>query len=162
VTFTFTTPAAVQATVEVTGTSSTGGELTIEVDGVKAFNRTYAGGTRFRQPAIAVVDVPAGTHTLTLRNDGSDWVQLGKITVPGIAPKATSRAISNDSRAALRVKGEKGLSIALRGLGLKDGRYTATLADLDGGDTTVPLVVRGGVPDRRVTLPGSDVFIVIR
>lgn len=162
VTFTFTTSTAVKATVEVTGVSTPGGELTIDVDGTKAFNRAFAGGTRFREPVAATVDVPAGMHTLTLHNEGADWVQLGKITVPGIAPRATSRAISNGTRAALRVKGEKGLSIALRGLGLKDGHYTATVADLDGGDTTVPLVVRGGVPDRRVTLPGSDVLIVIR
>ncbi|RYG26588.1 hypothetical protein EON82_02765, partial [bacterium] len=162
VTLTFTTPKALKATVEVTGTASTGGELTIDVDGTKAFNQSFAGGTRFREPVVATVDVPAGTHTLTLRNDGSDWVQLGKITIPGIAPRAIARGIRNGSRAALRVKGEKGLSVVLRGLGLKDGRYTATLADLDGGDTTVPLVIRGGAPNRRVTLPGSDVFIVVK
>ena len=137
------------------------GELATSVDGTKQWSVRFEPGQRFPKPIELTVAVPAGTHTLGLFNEGSDWVQLGKGTVPGIAPRATARAISNGSRAALRVKGEKGLSVALNGLGLKDGRYTATLSDLDGGDTPVPLIVRGGKAGR-VTLPGADTFVVIR
>ena len=162
VSFTFMAPERLVVKVEVTGTASTGGQLAAKLDGTKQWSVDFNPGQKFPKPIELTLAVPAGTHTVTLYNEGPDWVQLGKITVPGIAPKATSRSISNGSRAALRVKGQKGLSIALRGLGLRDGRYTATLADLDGGDTTVPLTIRSGVPNRRVTLPGSDVFIAIR
>lgn len=161
VSFTFDAPRDTKATVEISGVSTTGGDLTLSIDGKAKVTRKFDGGIKFPQPRPFTVDVPAGSHTLTLSNGGSDWVQLGKITIPGIAPRATARAISNGSRAALRVKGEKGLSVALDGLGLKDGRYTATLSDLDGGDATIPFVVKGGRTDR-VTLPGTDTFIVVR
>jgi len=157
VAFTFTLPKAATVTVEATGASDSGGTLLVDLDGANAARQAVAKDGR----ASLRLDVPAGTHTLTLRNDGPDWLQIGRVTIPGIAPRATARAISNGSRAALRVKGEKGLSVALDGLGLKDGRYTAALSDLDGGDTTVPVVVRGGKAGR-ITLPGADVFVVVK
>ena len=161
-TFSFRAVAGTKVSVEVTGVSSSGGVLAVVLDGGKELSIPYAGGQQFSKPSVVTVDIPAGDHVVTIKNEGSDWVQLGKISVPGIAPKATSRAISNGRRAALRVKGPKGLSIALDGLGLKDGRYSVLLADLDGGETTVPLVVKGGKPVGRVTLPGKDTFILIR
>ena len=161
VTFSFDAPRATRLSIEVTGVADAGGDLAIDVDGKEAYAKGFPIGTKLSKPSVADVDVPAGTHTVTLRNGGADWVQLGRIAVPGIAPRATARAISNGHRAALRIKGEKGLSVALDGLGLADGRYTATLSDLDGGDTTVPVVVKGGKAGR-VALPGSDTFVVIR
>lgn len=162
VAFTFRTAAPTTFSVEVTGISTTGGTLAVSLDGNSAKSIPFSGGKRLSKPEVVTVDVPAGEHTVTLKNEGSDWVQLGKISVPGIAPKATARAISNGKRAALRVKGAKGLSITLGGLGLQDGRYSVLLADLDGGDTTTSLVVKNGKPTGRITLPGTDTFVLIR
>ena len=159
VSLTFTAAKTTPVSVEVTGVSDTGGWLECRVDGEQHSILTFDKRNSF--PQTARFNVPAGTHTVTLVNEGPDWVQLGKVTVAGIAPRATARAISNGSRAALRIKGEKGLSVSMDGLGLKDGHYTAFLSDLDGGDTTVPLVLKGGKAGR-VTLPGADTFVVIR
>jgi len=162
VTFTFRVAKETKVSVEIVGTSTSGGVFELLLDGAKVSSTPFPGGQRFSKPSVVDVDVPAGDHSVTLHNSGSDWVQLGKVTVPGIAPRATARATSNGKRAALRVKGEKGLSVALDGLGLKDGRYSVLLADLDGGDRTAPLVVKGGKPVGRVTLPGKDTFILVR
>ena len=161
VSFAFEAPRAGRMSVEVTGVSDQGGELLVEVNGEARTSRAWAKGTKLAKADRVEFDLPAGPVTVVLRNGGADWVQLGRVAVPGIAPRATARAISNGRRAALRVKGEKGLSIALDGLGLKDGPYTATLSDLDGGDTTFPVIVKDGKAGR-VTLPGNDTFVVIR
>lgn len=161
--FRFTLPKPSKITVAVSNAAPSGGRLTIEVDGRPVASVPFAPTTFSSKGATIVTDeISAGPHVLTLHNDGPDWIQIGKVVVPGIAPRATARAASNGSRAALRIKGEKGLSVTLEGLGLKDGKYSATLADLDGGDTTVPLVVRGGKPNRKITLPGKDTFVVIK
>ena len=159
--FAFRTAQPIPVTVEVTGVGNGGGDLAIDLDGKEAYARSFPAGTKLAKAVIATVDVPAGDHTLSLRNGGADWVQLGRIVVPGIAPRATARAISDGRRAILRIEGEKGLSVALDGLGLKDGRYQAHLADLDGGDTTLPIVVRGG-KGGRVALPGRDTVVIVR
>lgn len=160
VSFSFNAPKAMRMTIEVTGIADGGGQLEIEVNGEAKTSKSWAAQTKLSKPEPIAFDVLAGAVTVVLRNGGSDWVQLGRIAIPGIAPRATARAISNGRRAALRIKGEKGLSVALDGLGLKDGGYTATLSDLDGGDTTTRVIVKNGKAGR-VVLPGSDVFIVI-
>lgn len=161
VSFTFNAPKATRMAVEVTGVADGGGELLVEVDGEAKTSRAWAAGTKLAKPDRVEFDVPAGTTTVVLRNGGADWVQLGRISVPGIAPRATARAISDGKRAVLRVQGEAGTSVALDGLGLKDGRYTAHVADLDGADTRVPLVVKGDKAGR-LTLAGWDTVIIVR
>lgn len=158
VSFAFRSAKPIAITIDVVGASDTGGNLIVELDGAPLATRSFPGKAG---PATVSVGAPAGNHTLVLKNDGPDWIQIGKIVLPGIAPRATARAVSNGSRAALRVKGEAGLSVSLEGIGLKNGRYVAILSDLDGGDTSVPLEVKGGHPGR-LTLPGKDTFIVIR
>ena len=158
--FTFTAPKATTMTIQVTGVADGGGSLTVDADGFKG-TTDFAAGTKLTQPRTLEYRISAGTHRVVLTNEGPDWVTLGRISIPGIAPKATARAVSDGRRAVVRVKGEKGLSVSLDGLGLKDGRYAAHLADLDGGDTTVPLVFKGG-KSRRVTLPGADTVIVVK
>lgn len=162
VSFTFTTAKPIVATVELTGAADGGGNLKVGLDDGTRFNaRGFPAGSKPPLGTLIHLQVPAGTHTITLSNDGPDWVQLGTITIPGIAPRATARAISDGKRAVLRIKGEKGLSVALDGLGLKDGRYQAHLADLDGGDTTVPVVLKGG-RGGRLTLPGTDTVVIVK
>lgn len=158
VTFRFTLPKAATVSIEVTGASDSGGNLVATVDGRPAGRREF--GPKAKGSTLSF-DLPAGAHTVTLGNDGPDWVTLGRIAIPGIAPRATARAVSDGKRAVLRVRGEKGVSVSLDGLGLKDGRYRMHLADLEGGDATGQIVVKGG-RGGQVTLPGADTVIVIR
>ena len=157
VSFAFSLPAAASVAVRVAGASDAGGTLILDLDGSERARETFAPKAKGRTVTLRV---PAGRHTLTLRNDGPDWVQLGRIDVPGMAPRARARAISDGTRAALRIQGEKGVSVTLGGLGLKDGTYRITVADLDGGETRRELAFKGGKA-ARISLPGRDAFVIL-
>lgn len=76
---TFGSGATASITISVDVENSNPRELTVLIDGTieEVFDATNGGG-------VVTVDVPVGTHTITFKNTGNDWVQAQSFTFTGL------------------------------------------------------------------------------
>ncbi len=91
-TFSFTMPTAGQASVKVAaiGVAAT---LTIKVDGVLVLSKVNPGANTTYN-----VNLTAGTHTLTLDNTGTDWLEIGALALTNFQPRVTGSALRDGNR----------------------------------------------------------------
>lgn len=170
--FLFDAPSEGVFTVEVSGVSASGGSLRVRVNEQTVAERSWQGGrggaagTRFPTPERVEVSFPAGRTVVELSNDGTDWVQLLRLTVSGIGERAHGMAIGNHRMAMARVQRSPGVQGTLQftfgGTRLADGSYRLDLMDLETGHNRSQTVeVRRGTVRERLILEGEDAVLVL-
>ncbi|MFN3683411.1 MAG: cellulase family glycosylhydrolase [Fimbriimonadaceae bacterium] len=146
--------------IRTIGLSSSGGDLTVEVNGSLAARRSYRQRSDLSEPLVA--RFPAGKVEVVLDNDGPDWVQIGSIVLTGIAERASAVGIGNDRLAVVRVQrndsGSGSLTLRLPRL-VRGVEADVECYDLDAGRRlTVWLAQPGGV----LPWDGRDAIVVVR
>jgi hypothetical protein len=141
---------AAQATafnMTISQVAKAGAHIVISVDG-KQVDRSFAPGDADYKPkaneATISAPVPQGVHTITVQNDGADWVLLGPMSLSDYAPALAANAVSNKSFVAAWIYNRKTIdgsqsaesaqvtgSITLPQL--KAGKYRATWWDTHSG-----------------------------
>lgn len=166
VTFRFSAPRAGTMEVTVTGVSGTGGDLDVSLNGSQVLRRSWPGGAKFPKGDVLKVPFVAGRNVVQLDNTGADWVQLGPIVIPGIAPTASALGIGDLRMAILRIERPAGAATAkvrLRHLPLADGTYRGVLMDLGTGTgTPVGLTVKGGQAATTLEVDSLDSILWLR
>lgn len=164
--FFFESPQEGKLTIRVTGISDTGGELTVKVNGSVAAHKSWPGRAKLPNGEVLEATIPAGSDTVELTNDGSDWIQIGRITIPGIAPNATALAIGSPKLLVMRIERPDGAtrsSLQLSGLPFENGLAAGVLTDLDTGIATkVNLTIEGGRSSTRLEAPFKDAVLWLR
>jgi hypothetical protein len=84
------------------------------------------------------VDIPAGSHTVTVVNNGLDWLVAGKFTVTNLVPIVALLAKGNSRKTAFwaydrNVFEERPHSATLRFSNLHPGKYVVHLWDTKDG-----------------------------
>ena len=110
------------------------------------------------------VDVPAGSHTVTLGNTGFDWFKISTITLTHFAPSApyAIQAKGNDHFALFRITPAPGVtdrpsSLTLAMPNLKDSRYAVHFwSTTDGHEIGSPQTVTFTGGSAAVSLPSFD------
>lgn len=130
--------APTKVTFEVSQISGAGAEMVVRLDGQEVARRSFEGNSvRGSDPVRLSVEVPAGSHRLTLANEGPDWLNLARITFDDYAPRLRTRALGARDLALVWVyntQPERGPSSGtLRVSGLRDGRYTLVRYDTSTG-----------------------------
>ncbi len=164
--FRFTAPRAGTMQITVTGVSGTGGELEASLNGARVQQRTWLGGAKLGRGDVIEVPFGAGPNLVELDNKGPDWIQLGPIAIPGIAPIASALGIGNSRVAILRVERPAGAPSALVKLGnitLADGTYRGVLVDLaTGAEKGVALKVSSGRATTGIEVASLDSILWLR
>jgi hypothetical protein len=157
-------PAAGEVKIRVIGVSASGANLVATVNGGTPVARTFIPAADFVATDVSV-PVPAGHVDLKLDNTGADWVRISSFSFPGIGKPVEALGIGNRRMALMRL--ERHFSGAARpasvsGLPLADGRYRATLTDLDSGkDLTFGVEIKGGVSQGQFPLGANDAILLL-
>ena len=123
--------------------SSGGGDLTVFVNNAEVKKATWEAGSK--NASTVFVPIPVGKVNVRIENHGADWVHIDRILIPGIAATADGHALGGQNWALVRIFGSDTSQVRVSGLTLKDGKYHATVYDLDkGGTSQISLDVAGG------------------
>lgn len=150
-----------------TAVSEGGANFSIDVNGRRADQRSWPAGAKVGANELLRASFPAGDVAVTLDNDGTDWVQIGRVRVTGIGANAFGIGIGNRSMALVRLQApngaDKAQSVRLGNLGLADGMATLRLYDLN-SDRVVEsrAEVRGGRLSAPIAFPGADIVAYLR
>ncbi len=131
--------------------SKAGANVKLSVDGgVKPSEKSFPPTASEHAVAVASqvlkLDVPAGAHTVTLQNDGADWVGLQKFTLSNYGTALAGVARANKdygiawiyNRDGLDEEDAKSITPAtgqIKFIGLQKGKYRATWWDTQSGKT---------------------------
>ncbi len=132
-----------KVTLGVGEASATGGNLKGWVNDKVVFDEVFSKQGRLKHSVT--LDYPAGPVLIRLENHGQDWVRLDSITVPGLAPTASSHGLGEANWALVRVFGSDTSDVTIKGLTLRDGRYKLKVFDaIEGTTTPAEAVVKAG------------------
>lgn len=131
----FDAPTAGKVQIRFAGISTTGARLKATVNGTEALAETFV-QAGFKSGTTREFSFPAGQVAVDITNDGSDWIQIADITVPGLGMAAVSQALTEGSWLAARFTGTAGAEMQVSGLLNPDGDYAVKWIDLTDGSTT--------------------------
>ncbi len=171
--FTFTAPAAGQATLGFVGMAASGAGIRVSLDGREIFRHVWpalpdfkGSEDRRRQPAPSPVPIPypAGTRTIALERLEPGWIQIDRLIVPELGRSLRAFAIADRDFALVRVRADDGAvpaTVGVRVAGLADGPCKLTIVDLaTGAEREQSATVAGGVL-AGVELTAPDTALVI-
>lgn len=157
--------------VSVGQVSSAGAHLKVSVDG-KATEREFPPAREDHAPDLdkttLSVDVPAGAHTVTVENDGDDWLSLRRFTLSNYTPALAGLARASRDYAIAWIYNRDGLEAndtSARSVtpatghvslpGLQKGKYVATWWDTRTGKSidSSDLAVTNSKEDISVSSP---------
>ncbi len=166
VTFKFISPKPGKVTIAVVGMSGGGGNLKVRVNDKMAGEKSWPADAQIKGTESVDVSIPFGPVLLSINNDGPDWVQIGSITVPGIAPTASAVGIGNHRMTIMRIERPSGAptaSVRISGLALANGAYTGGITDLDTGRSEpVRITVSNGQTAARISVASEDSILWVR
>jgi hypothetical protein len=123
----------------VTTVASAGASLTLGLDGNDVSQQDFPAAAKDHDVNTDVgVDIPAGSHTVTVVNNGLDWLVAGKFTVTNLVPIVALLAKGNSRKTAFwaydrNVFEERPHSATLRFSNLHPGKYVVHLWDTKDG-----------------------------
>ncbi len=162
----FRAPQAGKAVFRIGSISGTGGAFIARVNGKEVVRRDYAGGTTFIKVEEIEVPFSAGAVTIELDNDGSDWIQITRVVIPGIAPEVSATTVASRNLVFSRLEKATATGsarLALGNLPLRSGVASGQLIDLDTGKaTSVSLTIRNGKATSRLPVTGRDSILWLR
>jgi hypothetical protein len=154
--------------VQILQIAACGGTLQMILDGVTQTNITFptnanCGGnyTGTATNATYQIGVSAGAHTIKLANPGTDWLQLGNITLNPYVAQLAAYAIGNTNFTAMWLWHRTNVFLATPGpsvtgtvdvLGLNAGTYSATWWDTFGAGAISNFTFTVSSPSVPVTL----------
>lgn len=173
--FVFDQPADGEVVVSFSSLSGNGAGLRVWVDDRETAKFDWPAATevvvsptggRRHQPAPAPVRVAlvAGAHVLRLENIGPDWVQIDRITFPGLGRAVQAHAIGGTDFALVRLQADEaglGAKVELQIAGLADGAYRLQILDLNTGATAVRAVEVTSEALQSFTVEARDVALVL-
>jgi hypothetical protein len=152
--------------IQTTGYSKTGAALRISVNGKEALTKTFAPQAEEGKADAFEVGFPAGPVTITIENNGPDWVRVGAITLTNAGPQASAMALGESDWLLLRFLRAPGLtgpvSASVSGISLADGNYEVTTFDAVTGQSRVETmaVKNFRLPNWKVT--SADQVVVFK
>ena len=97
---------SVEFVCQIDRISMNGADCSIELDGVKVFQRAFAPGekdsTMGRDGRVSFV-VPAGRHEIRINNTGPDWYKIGHYSIGDLVQRPQAFARGNNERVLLWV-----------------------------------------------------------
>lgn len=149
--FTVTLPRAGSFAVSLSQIARAGAKLRLSVDGAVAAQQDYPAADADQNGVWTLTaPVPAGRHTITLRNDGADWVVLREFVIDPCVPALAVRARGGGDFAVLWIESRRpGPAVTgdLTLSGLKPGSYRLrwwdTLAGAATGEQAVTVPADG-------------------
>lgn len=142
-----------------------GAHLVASVNGKAVVTKDFpaaAGDT----PQSFVLEIPykAGPTVVRLENTGGDWIQLGQIVVPGLAPEARALAVGHTSWMMLRLTAAPGASTPIKatvgGISLNPGAYKVTTFDLATGNSSTASLTVSNSTLKDLPLATPDAILV--
>jgi len=149
--------------------SKVGAHVGLAVDG-KAQERDYPASAEDHNvdSDVLKVEVPAGSHTITVTNSGADWITIRRFTLTNYAPALTGIARAGKDYEIAWIYNRDGIEASATTLksvtpatgqvklpGLQKGRYRVTWWDATAGKTldSSDLDIKGGKEDIALTIP---------
>ncbi len=126
-------------TLTVANVSKSGAKLGLKLDGETKVTRDFPASDRDHRPAeaegILSLEIPAGSHRVSVFNSGADWVNTGTYAFSDYAPALSAYARQSKEFAVgwVRHSGEGTATGSVKLTGLSSGRYTVTWWDTEGG-----------------------------
>jgi hypothetical protein len=151
----------------ITQISACGGTLQIILDGITQTNVVFPGGvcalpyTPINTNRTLSINVASGAHTIKLANPGTDWLQLGNITLNPYVAQLGAYAIGNTNFTAMWLWHRTNVFLATPGpavtgtvsvLGLNAATYAATWWDTFGAGAISNFIFTVSSPTVPVTL----------
>lgn len=118
-----------------------GADLKVDVDGQEALSKSWgADALKGKGPETVEVALPAGRHKVAIRSTGNDWFLVQSIEITGLAADVEGWAQATEDALLMRLvrrnKGTSGTATVGGFAGvLRPGDYTATVRDLNTGET---------------------------
>lgn len=159
----FNAPAPGLATVGFLEASGGGGNLVARIGGAEVARVEFLAGTPANGKVLNI-PIPAGPVTLTLVNDGPDWLRVAEIRIPGIGAVGSTYGCGNTGFALLRIqksRGAKPFQTSIAQLPLANGIFTMTAYDLT-AKTSVKrkVAVSSGKTDEKFLISVDDQVLV--
>jgi len=166
-------PAAGKFSVALNQIARAGAVLVLSVDGQEKLRREFPATDKDTgSDAVLTVEVPAGKHTVTVSNQGQDWVVVRNLT---LTPYAVALALLGKQDAELLVvwlyrgdvndAGEQTIAGTLTVPGMAAGRWLVTFYDCLSGAAAGQrevTVAQDGTLTIELPAVGRDLAVVVR
>lgn len=140
-TFSFTTPKAGTLKLAIGTVAKSGANLHVKVNGREALYKEFPPQDADHPGTAITCPFPAGAVTISLFNDGPDWLTVQNVALSNAGAQATALAMGETDWMLLRLTQAIGVTgpvtATVVGFGLADGDYDVTTVDLVTGDSSV-------------------------
>lgn len=166
--FRFDAPVDGEFRVKITGVARRGAHLRLWLDGQLADELPVGPAERDQTMNKTLrAAYKKGPHTARLENIGEDWALLAGIEAAPLGPQASALALGEADWLMMRLTADPGAALPVEarvgGLPLKDGRYAATVWNLDAGTKTrAEATVKGGALVEPLQLADRDALVVLK
>lgn len=162
-TFRFKAAVAGNITVTFDQISKSGASVKISLDGKTVLAKAWkASGADLKLEERLTVAVGPGDHVLMLENTGADWAHLKEVTLPGVSTAIRGRGLVDGRWGLFMLEGSTDVAVDCV-LGLPDASYTAEFWDLgtDAKQQQRIIVSKGKTVDLRLPYARSVIAFTI-